>query len=124
MKVSGVVTGVLVAIGIALDMIYARKMNYIDAESAERVLSLLETLGYALYANELLHEDSDGNLMVIQGLEEFREHLGGELTITLLEEIGKGFEVHEVSLPKAIEAIYELKERHLARGQKVVQAFG
>jgi len=46
------------------------------------------------------------------------------LTITLLKGIGEGFEVHEVSLPKVIEAIYELKERHNARGQKVVQAFG
>ncbi len=116
--------GEAVAIGIALDMIYARKMEYIDAEAAERVLRLLETLGYALYANELLHEDSDGNLMVLEGLEEFREHLGGQLTITLLKGIGEGFEVHEVSLPKVIEAIYELKERHNSRGQKVVQAFG
>jgi len=116
--------GEAVAIGIALDMIYARKMEYIDAEAAERVLHLLETMGYSLYANELLHEDSEGNLMVLEGLEEFREHLGGQLTITLLKGIGEGFEVHEVSLPKVIEAIYELKERHLARGQKVVQAFG
>ncbi len=116
--------GEAVAIGIALDMIYARKMEYIDAEATERVLRLLETMGYALYANELLHEDSDGNLMVLEGLEEFREHLGGQLTITLLKGIGEGFEVHEVSLPKVIEAIYELKERHHSRGQKVVQAFG
>ena len=116
--------GEAVAIGVALDMIYARKMDYIDAESSERVLRLLETMGYALYANELLHEDSDGNLMVLEGLEEFREHLGGQLTITLLKGIGQGFEVHEVSLPNVIEAIYELKERHNSRGQKVVQAFG
>jgi 3-dehydroquinate synthase len=116
--------GEAVAIGVALDMIYARKMDYIDAASAERVLRLLEVMGYSLYANELLHEDSDGNLMVLEGLEEFREHLGGQLTITLLKGIGEGFEVHEVSLPKVIEAIYELKERHNARGQKVVQAFG
>ncbi len=116
--------GEAVAIGIALDMIYARRMDYIDAESTERVLRLLETLGYALYANELLHEDSEGNLMVLDGLEEFREHLGGQLTITLLKEIGTGFEVHEVSLPKVIKAIYELKERHESRGKKIVQAFG
>ena len=116
--------GEAVAVGIALDMIYARKMDFIDADSTERVLSLLEKMGFALYANELLHSDSDGNLLVIHGLEEFREHLGGELTITLLKGIGEGFEVHEVNLPRVIEAIYELKKRHEARGQKVVQAFG
>ncbi len=116
--------GEAVAVGIALDMIYARKMDFIDADSTERVLSLLEKMGFALYANELLHADSDGNLMVIHGLEEFREHLGGELTITLLKGIGEGFEVHEINLPRVIESIYELKERHEARGRKVVQAFG
>ena len=42
------------------------------------------------------------------GLEEFREHLGGELTITLLREIGHGVEVHEMNPQKIIEAIHEL----------------
>jgi hypothetical protein len=32
----------------------------------------------------------------MDGLGEFREHLGGELTVTLLREIGRGFEVHEL----------------------------
>jgi 3-dehydroquinate synthase len=43
---------------------------------------LLETLGFVLFANELLYADSNGALMVMNGLEEFREHLGGQLTIT------------------------------------------
>ena len=50
-----------------------------DAASAERVLRLLEQLGFDLFASELLHTDSDGNLMVLTGLIEFREHLGGDL---------------------------------------------
>ena len=29
-----------------------------------------------------------------KGLDEFREHLGGELTITLIQGIGEGIEVH------------------------------
>jgi 3-dehydroquinate synthase len=36
------------------------------------------------------------NDKVIAGLEEFREHLGGKLTIMLLESLGKGFDVHEM----------------------------
>jgi len=70
----------------------------------------------------LLNVASDGNLQVLGGLNEFREHLGGELTITLLREIGRGVEVHEVNLPKVVEAIYELRERHTARAQKVIRA--
>ncbi len=111
--------GEAVAIGIALDLIYSRKLGCLDASSAERALGLLEALGFDLFANELLHVDSQHSLIVLDGLEEFREHLGGELSVTLLKGIGRGFEVHEMNLPIVIEAIYELKERHARRGQKV-----
>ena len=103
--------GEAVAIGIALDVIYSRQTGLLDAQSAERVLALLERLGFELFANELLNVASDGNLQVLAGLNEFREHLGGELTITLLKEIGRGVEVHEMNLPKVVEAIHELQER-------------
>src|SRR5438270_2969996 len=78
--------GEAVAIGIALDVVYSRKMGHLQPAAAERALKLLERLGFELFANELLHVDSDNGLLVLQGFEEFREHLGGELTITLLED--------------------------------------
>ncbi|HKI69897.1 MAG TPA: hypothetical protein VKA67_09935 [Verrucomicrobiae bacterium] len=81
--------GEAVAIGIALDVVYSRKASWLDAQSAERILALLERLGFELFANELLNLGSEGNLQVINGLEEFRQHLGGELTITLLRGIGQ-----------------------------------
>ncbi|HEX4265053.1 MAG TPA: 3-dehydroquinate synthase [Verrucomicrobiae bacterium] len=114
--------GEAVAIGIALDVIYSRMMGFLDAASAERVLQLLEILGFELFASELLHANSQNSLLVLDGLEEFREHLGGELTITLLRHIGKGFEIHEMNLPKVIEALYELKRRHEQNGQKFIRA--
>jgi 3-dehydroquinate synthase len=86
------------------------------------VLKLLDALGFDLFAGELLHTDSQNSLLVLEGLEEFREHLGGELTVTLLEGIGRGFEVHEMNLPRVIRAIHELHERHRARAQKIVRA--
>ena len=107
--------GEAVAIGIALDVIYSRRMGYLDRESEDRILRLLEILGFELFANELLHEDADGQLNVLNGLEEFREHLGGELTITLLQGIGSGFEVHHVDIPQMLRAIRELETRHRAR---------
>ncbi len=112
--------GEAVAVGIALDVVYARDMGLLPAPAAERIIRLLEALGFELFANELLNVDKDGQLMVLKGMEEFREHLGGELTITLLEEIGRGVEVHEMSLPKIREAILELQERHLARSAKLL----
>src|SRR5436190_11713604 len=50
--------GEAVAIGIALDTIYSLKMGFIDGASAERVLTLLESLGFELFAHELLNVDS------------------------------------------------------------------
>ena len=116
--------GEAVAVGIALDVIYSRSMGFIDAASAERVLQLLETLGFELFASELLHVNSQNSLLLLDGLEEFREHLGGELTITLLKQIGKGFEVHDMCLAKVVEAIYELKQRHEQGGRKILRATG
>jgi 3-dehydroquinate synthase len=112
--------GEAVAIGIALDTIYSRKLGCLEAASAERVLVLLEKLGFDLFANELLNVDSESNLMVLKGLEEFREHLGGQLTLTLLKGIGQGFEVHAMNLPKVIESIYELQERHQQSARKII----
>ena len=108
--------GEAVAIGIALDVIYSRNAGFLDAVSAERILSLLERLGFELFANELLHEDSNGDLVVLKGLEEFREHLGGRLTITLLQGVGRGFEVHEMDSPAVLASIHELRDRHQQHG--------
>jgi len=104
--------GEAVATGIALDVIYSRLMGFLDVVSAERILVLLERLGFELFANELLHEDSSGELVVLKGLEEFREHLGGQLTITLLQGVGRGFEVHEMDSATVLAAIHELHSRH------------
>ena len=103
--------GEAVAIGIALDTIYARRRGFLDVESADRVLGLIELLGFEIFANELLHVDSEGGLLVLKGLEEFREHLGGQLTITLLRTIGSGFEVHEMHDETVVDCIHELQDR-------------
>ena len=100
-----------VAIGIALDVVYSRNCGLLAAAAAERILKLLEQLGFRLFADELLNANDSNRLTVLSGLEEFREHLGGELTITLLAEIGRGVEVHEMNPQKITEAIHELKTR-------------
>ena len=114
--------GEAVAVGIALDVIYARRAGYLDAVSTERILTLLEQLGFELFTNELLHEDSSGELVVLKGLEEFREHLGGCLTITLLQGVGRGFEVHEMDAALVLASIHELQERQQQRGLVTAQA--
>ena len=115
--------GEAVAVGIALDCIYARNLDHLSATDCDRILRLLERLGFSLWTNDLLHEDEMGKLVVLEGLEEFREHLGGELTITLLRSIGEGFEVHEMNVPKVLQAIHELRARGSAEGDgKIIKA--
>lgn len=114
--------GEAVAIGLALDTIYSRIKGFLNAPAAERILGLLERLGFELFSSDLLRQDEDGQLLVVAGLEEFREHLGGELTITLLADIGRGFEVHEMDVPMVLQAIQALHERHLARSAETGRA--
>ncbi|MCB1125812.1 MAG: 3-dehydroquinate synthase, partial [Verrucomicrobiae bacterium] len=76
--------GEAVAIGLAWDTLYSARSGLIAASDAERVLRLLERLGFALTAPELEKCETDGCPSVLRGLEEFREHLGGQLTVTLL----------------------------------------
>ncbi len=111
--------GEAVAVGVALDVVYARLRDMLPPAEAERILALLERLGFELFSQELVHADDDGQLLVVAGLEEFREHLGGELTITLLRTIGRGCEVNEMDLPLVARAIEELRERH-GRRQRTV----
>ena len=103
--------GEAVAIGIALDVVYSRLAELLDKKSCDRILDLLEWLGFKLYTDELLDKDRDGELQILSGLEEFREHLGGKLTITLLKGIGEGVEVHKMDSKKIVTAIQKLRQR-------------
>ena len=114
--------GEAVALGIALDVVYTRRTGHLSAAAADRILTLIESLGFELFANELLHESESGTLQVLNGLEEFREHLGGDLTITLPLNLGQGFEVHEMNLPVVVESIYELRDRQAGREQSIIPA--
>lgn len=104
--------GEAVALGIAVDVVYSRRIGLLDSPSAERILNLLSKLGFELFVPELLHVGSGGELMVLRGLEEFREHLGGALSVTLLAGIGKPIEVHEMNPGVIEEAIRELQARN------------
>ena len=100
--------GEAVAIGIALDLMYSVRMGYLERDVAMRIRRLLEGLGFQLWDEALAQRERDGRLTVIAGLQEFREHLGGELHITLLRGIGQGFEVTEIHEPAMLASIEDL----------------
>ena len=88
--------GEAVAIGMAIDLRYSIEIALLDKATANRILALISNLGFATSAPELDAKDDQGQLEILKGLEEFREHLGGELTITLVPKLGEKVEVHEM----------------------------
>jgi 3-dehydroquinate synthase len=96
--------GEAVAIGLALDSVYSHLAGMLTEGDLRRILNVFDTLGLATFVPEL------ENPAVIGGLGEFREHLGGRLTIMLLEGIGRGKEVHEMDETLIHQAITQLRE--------------
>ena len=104
--------GEAVAVGLALDVTYSYLEGTLPEQDWDKILDVLRRCGFHLFVPELkthlndpAHPDS-----LLHGLEEFREHLGGQLTIMLLEEIGVGKEVHEVDYELYRQAIQILEE--------------
>ena len=109
--------GDAVAIGIAADVTYCARIGLLKEEAADRVLHLLEKIGFEIY-HPLLHSKNEkGSSIILDGLEEFREHLGGKLTITLIQALGQGVEVHQMDDELVLLSIDDLRSRSLAYTQ-------
>ena len=108
--------GEAVAIGMALDLTYSVARGLLDTATMERILRLLEAIGFRLWDDALMERAADGRYTVIHGLQEFREHLGGELHITLLRGVGDSFEVTEMDEALVANAIEALGRRGRPRG--------
>lgn len=82
--------GEAVAIGIALDSLYSQRLGLIEEGELKKILTLLADLGLPLYHPSLALLD------IGRALGEFREHLGGKPSITLLTGIGRKKEVEAI----------------------------
>ena len=103
--------GEAVAIGIALDARYSVLSGLLAPGLEERICVLLEHLGFKLWSPAIERTTPSGELVIVEGLRDFQEHLGGELTITLLSDLGTGVEVHEMDGDLVAQSIAWLKER-------------
>jgi 3-dehydroquinate synthase len=103
--------GEAVAIGIALDTRYSVLEGLLAEGEDERVVRLLKRLGFALWHDALRQKNAKGQHSLLQGLADFQEHLGGELTITLLADIGRGVEVHEMNVERINRCIDWLQQQ-------------
>ncbi|TAH27533.1 MAG: 3-dehydroquinate synthase [Cytophagales bacterium] len=103
--------GEAVAAGIALDTIYSHLLGNIGNHDLLRIITLIKKIGFKIYYPEMLEKSKiNNNYELLTGLDEFREHLGGKLTVMLLAEIGVGTEVNIMNSQKILEAIALLKQ--------------
>jgi 3-dehydroquinate synthase len=104
--------GEAVAVGIALDTTYSYLAGYLPEDDWRRIISLLPAMGLSVYVPELEHDlhVEDAPSSVLRGLDEFREHLGGTLTILMLRSIGAPFDVHEIRRDVMIRSIGVLRD--------------
>jgi 3-dehydroquinate synthase len=102
--------GEAVAIGIAVDCVYSSRAHGLPEADAFAVLHCLTDLGFRFH-----HPLLDDPAPLFAGLEEFREHLGGELTLTMLEGVGRPIDVHEVdrsAMRSAMAEVVAFARRH------------
>ncbi|MEN1784282.1 MAG: 3-dehydroquinate synthase [Bacteroidota bacterium] len=103
--------GEAVAKGMALDLTYANLVGLLPGDVVDRVLAVLTALGFDY---SLPISDKEAVITLLEGLEEFREHLGGQLTITLITAIGHQHEVHQIDMEMMTKAIQTLNTNTLA----------
>lgn len=101
--------GEAVAKGIVLDVTYAHLIGLISENELHRIIRVFETIGFDL--NFPVETEAEMNRL-LNGLEEFREHLGGKLTITLISGIGKKHDVHEIDYLLMTKALQSVNKRN------------
>ena len=103
--------GEAVAIGMALDTAYSTETGFLSPQAGEQVMNLLQRLGFRLWDPACALTGPDGRPRLLEGLAEFREHLGGDLTVTQLAAVGQGIEVHEMQEALILRALDRLRTR-------------
>lgn len=105
--------GHAVAIGLVIDAAYAVSHGWLTETDFDALYQGLADCGFTLW-HELLERERGGSLDVLRGIDEFREHLGGELCLTMPRGLGASFEIHEVDAAGMTLAIRKIKERAAA----------
>lgn len=99
-----------VAIGLALDVQYSVELGLVAASVADRLRAVIAGLGLATFHPALDLRDATGRRAVLDGLEEFREHLGGRLTVMMLGEVGRGVDANDIDTLAMERCIDRLRE--------------
>ncbi len=101
--------GEAVAVGLALDSLYATEHGWLAPEDTGALIAGLQETGFRLWHEEMDRRLGDGTPELFGGLDDFQEHLGGELCITFPLGIGRKHEVHEVNRKVMRRSLLHLK---------------
>jgi 3-dehydroquinate synthase len=107
--------GEAVGIGVAIDVLYSSMVHGFAKAEAAQAIDCLQRLGLPLY-----HDTLSDVQPLFDGLEEFRQHLGGRLTLTMLERVGRKIDVHEIdqsAMKSAIRQVARIGRRGLRRSR-------
>lgn len=102
--------GEAVAIGIALDMAIARNRRLVTRDEYHLVCKGLHRCGFALWHPALERREEGKSLDVFKGLEEFRQHMGGKLTLIMPNRLGNSCQIHSISHHEIEQAVREIKD--------------
>jgi len=103
--------GEAVAIGVTLDTRYSVQVGMLPAGAEDRVYRLFKRLGFHLWHPAMDSRGDRGRRLILDGIEEFREHLGGDLTVTMLRGIGRGEEVYSLDRDQIVQAMAWLRRK-------------
>jgi len=104
--------GEAVAVGIILDMTIAKNRGLINKNEYEMVYNALKNFGFKLWYDSLLNKGKNKFLEIYDGLEEFRRHLGGKLTLIMPDGLGNRCEISDISHREIVSALLEMKKNY------------
>ncbi|MBM1107852.1 3-dehydroquinate synthase [Aurantibacter crassamenti] len=107
--------GEAVAKGIALDVTYTQLLGLITESDLNRIITVMEQIGFDLAIPVETPSETDN---LLKGLQEFQEHLGGDLCITLINGIGVKHDVNVIDIDKMKKAIVQLNKNCEIKIQK------
>ncbi len=109
--------GEAVAIGMAIDLLYASKLGFISRDDAVTTIQSLSMSGLPVWSDALCVNGESGQPLVLHGIEEFRQHLGGQLHVTLPCPLGQSTEVTRLDRTLVCQCIEDLADLalHLSR---------
>lgn len=101
--------GEAVAMGTVLDLILAKDLGFIDNKDLQTVGDSIRRCGFELWHPLLGKADKSGRLIIYKGLEEFRQHIGGKLTLIMPDHLGASREINKLPYRDVKKAVIEMK---------------